>query len=184
MKKTWSKLWILLLLSALAAFLLTGCASGAAIQESPTPGVSPSADPLTFTAQPDAGTMGTAVPGGMLNSGMTLEETKKAAEDMEDAVEKLSEIREAWVVPLGETALVGVQYAKEYQGEMDERLKKMVLTRLQTVDKAITGVAVTDNEALAAGIKALSKAMEGASSLDEINGKAEEILKQLTVFHL
>lgn len=184
MKKTWSKKWILLLLGLAAALTLTGCASGAAVMESPTPGVSPSADPLNFTAQPDGAAMGTAMPENGVNSGMTLEDTKKAAQDMADAVEKLSEVKEAWVVPLGDTVLVGVQFAKEYQGEMDERIKKMVLTRVQTVDKTVTGAAVTDNEALVTGIQALSKAMEGASSLDDVNSKAEEILKQLTVYRL
>ena len=181
MKATWKKLWILFLLGVAAAFVLTGCASGAATQESPTPGVSPSADPLNMTAQPGT-PMGTDMPEGQINGGMTLEDTKQAAEDMEDAVEKLSEISEAWVVPMGETALVGVQFAKEYQGEADDRLKKMVLTRLQTVDKALTGAAVTDNAALVTGIQALSKTLEGASSLDEVNSKAEEILNQLTVY--
>ncbi|MBR6186222.1 MAG: YhcN/YlaJ family sporulation lipoprotein [Clostridia bacterium] len=184
MKNNRSKLWILLLLGLSAALALTGCASGAATQASPTPAVSPSADPLNFTANPDGAFMGTAEPGAGLSGGMTLEETKKAAEDMEDAVEKLSEISEAYVVPLGDTALVGVQFAREYQGQVDDRLKKMVLARLQTVDKAVTGVAVTDNAALVTGIEALSKAMEGASSLNDVNDKAEEILKQLTVFHL
>ena len=175
---------MLTLLGLAAALALTGCASGAAVQESPTPAVSPSADPMNFTAPPDDALMGTAKPDGGVNSGRTLEDTKKAAQEMQAAVEKLSEVSEAWVVPMGDTALVGVRFTKEYQGGADDRIKKMVLTRLQTVDQAVTGAAVTDNAALVTGIQALAKAMEGASSLDDVNSKAEEILSQLTVYHL
>ena len=69
-----------------------------------------------------------------------------------------------------------------YQGGADDRLKKMVLSRAQTVDKAVTKVAVTDNAVLTAGIQALAETMKGASSLDDVNTKAEELLRQLTVY--
>ena len=191
MKKHWKKAWILLLLALAAALTLTGCASGAATQ-SPAPDTSPTGDPNSFgvtaTNQPEQTLNGTAAPGGSeaptANGGATLESAQKAAKEMESAVERLSEVDEAYVVPLGDTALVGIKFTREYQGQADDRLKKMVLTRLQTVDKTVTRVAVTDNEALADGILALTKALEGASSLDDVNSKAEEILRQLTVYTL
>ena len=191
MKKISSKLWILLLLGLAAALALTGCASGAATMGTPTPNPAPSVDPMMpgmgGANQPSGSPMATGSPDGapssQVNGGMTLEDAKKASDEMEDAVEKLSEVDEAYVVPLGDTALVGVTFTREYQGQADDRLKKMVLTRLQTVDKAVTGVAVTDNTALVTGIRALAKGLEGASSMEDVNTRAEEILKQLTVYN-
>ena len=191
MKKISGKLWILLLLGLAAALALTGCASGAATMGTPTPNPAPSVDPMMpgmgGANQPSGAPMATGSPDGapssQVNGGMTLEDAKKASDEMEDAVEKLSEVDEAYVVPLGDTALVGVTFTREYQGQADDRLKKMVLTRLQTVDKAVTGVAVTDNTALVTGIRALAKGLEGASSMEDVNTRAEEILKQLTVYN-
>jgi hypothetical protein len=113
---------------------------------------------------------------------MTLESAQQAAQAMEEAVEKLSEVDDAYVVPMGDTALVGLKFTSQYQGGVDDRLKKMVLTRVQTVEKSIAKVAVTDDAALTGGIQALAETMKGASSLTDVNGKAEEMLKQLTVY--
>lgn len=187
MKKT----WFLLLLMVLMAVLLTGCASNADTLASPTPGATNMLDNLapgagTSTAAPAPQTTGTAGPEGMAgqtaNGEKTIEDTRKAAQVMEEAVEKLSEVDDAYVIPMGGTALVGLKFASQYQGETDDRLKKMVLARVQTVDKEITKVAVTSMEPLVTGIQALAETLKGASSLDDVNDKAEELLKQLTVY--
>lgn len=187
MKKT----WFLLLLMVLMAALLTGCASNADTLASPTPGATNMLDNLapgagTSTAAPAPQATGTAGPEGMAgqtaNGEKTIEDARKAAQAMEEAVEKLSEVDDAYVVPMGGTALVGLKFASQYQGETDDRLKKMVLARVQTVDKEITKVAVTSMEPLVTGIQALAETLKGASSLDDVNDKAEELLKQLTVY--
>ncbi len=184
------KIWLFLLLTAAAALVLTGCAGSADTLATPTPGaVNPTADPMfgmNPTVSPGMGESATANPENSAspsaNGQMTAESAKKASEDMEDAIEKLSEVDEAYVVPLDKTALVGLKFTGQYKGELDDRLKKMILTRVQTVDKEITSLAATDNAALVASIKALTDLLDGASSLTDVNGKAEEVLRQLTVF--
>lgn len=181
------KVLLFLMLAAAAALLLTGCASNADTLPSPTPGAN------SVTIQPlipdmnGQNAQGTAMPAGTtqpMNNGKTptVEGAQQAAQAMKEAVMKLSEVDEAWAVPMGETALVGVKFSTQYQGGADDRLKKMVLTRVQSVDKAVTKVAVTDNAALVASIQALAEALKGASSLDDVNTKAEDMLKQLTVY--
>ncbi len=185
------KMLLFLMLAAAAAMLLTGCASSADTLPSPTPGTNNMIQPLMPDTNGNNGmgmnTGATAMPSGTaqpLNNGntMTVESAQKAAQDMKEAVMKLSEVDEAWVVPMGDTALVGVKFDSQYQGGADDRLKKMVLTRVQSVDKAFTKVAVTDNAALVTGIQALAETLKGASSLDDVNTKAEDMLKQLTVY--
>ena len=186
------KMLLFLMLAAAAALLLTGCASSADTLPSPTPGgngniLTPLAPDTNGNNGMGMNTGATAMPEGTaqpMNSGntMTVESAQKAAQDMKEAVMKLSEVDEAWAVPMGDTALVAVKFDSQYQGGADDRLKKMVLTRVQSVDKAITKVAVTDNAALVTGIQALAETLKGASSLDDVNTKAEDMLKQLTVY--
>ncbi len=183
-----------ILVLTLGAVLLTGCASNASTMPSPTPGATNMLEPLMPESTNNGlalgttpGTAATGMPaatGEPLANGQqpTVEGTRQAAQAMEEAVEKLSEVDDAYVVPLGDTALVGVKFTTQYQSGTDDRLKKMVLTRVQTVDKAVTKVAVTENAAIVAGIQAASEALKGASSLDDVNTKAEELLRQLTVY--
>ncbi|MBR0219762.1 MAG: YhcN/YlaJ family sporulation lipoprotein [Clostridia bacterium] len=182
MKKT----LLILMLTLLSAVMLTGCASNADTLASPTPGATNMMDNLlpgtgTATESPmtDNATMqpdGTAAPVA------TIEDTRKNVQAMEEALEKLSEVDDAYVITLGDTALVGLEFEKQYQGGTDERLKKMVLARLQTVDKNIAKVAVTSDEPLVTSIEALTEVLKSASSLEDVNRRAEEVLKQLTVY--
>lgn len=180
MKKT----LMFLMLTLLSAALLTGCASNADTLASPTPGATNMLDnlmPGTATESPmtDSATMqpeGTAAPAA------TIEDTRKTVQAMEEALEKLSEVDDAYVITLGDTALVGLEFENQYQGGTDERLKKMVLARLQTVDKNIAKVAVTSDEPLVTSIEALTEVLKSASSLEDVNKRAEDVLKQLTVY--
>ncbi len=184
------KMLLILMLTVAAALLLTGCASSADTLPSPTPGtnnvtIQPLVPDMNGNNGMNTGT--TTMPNGTaqpLNNGntMTVENAQQAAQAMKEAVIKLSEVDEAWVVPMGDTALVGVKFDSQYQGGADDRLKKMVLTRVQSVDKAVTKVAVTDSAALVTAIQALAETLKGASSLDDVNTKAEDMLKQLTVY--
>lgn len=176
------KLWLLLLLLTLAAALLAGCAGNADTLASPSPGVtnmlpdtSPSApvDPMGSPA-PDALT-----PGGGI---ATLEDAKKASETMEDAIGQLSEVDDAYVIALDQTALVGVKLNSQYQGGVDERMKKMVLSRVQTVEKAVTGVAVTADEAQVKEIQALAETLDSASALEDVKSQAQKLIDQITVY--
>ena len=187
-----NKALLILMLAAAAALLLTGCASSADTLPSPTPGtnnvtIQPLLPDMNGNNGMDMNAGATAMPGGTaqpMNDGstMTAESAKQAAQAMKEAVMKLSEVDEAWVVPMGDTALVGLKFNTQYQGGVDDRLKKMVLTRVQSVDKATTKVAVTDSAALVTGIRTLAETLKGASTLDDVNAKAEEMLKQLTVY--
>ena len=113
---------------------------------------------------------------------MVMEDAKKASEEMEDALEKLTEVDDAYVVAVGTRALAGLKFTAQSQGGIDERLKKMVLSRVQSVDKTITGVAVTADEKLVKEIDALAENLENATSLDAVKTQAEELMNQITVY--
>lgn len=187
------KSWFLLLLMILTAAMLAGCASNADTLASPTPDATnqmPMVSPMTTenmeaSPTPDSSMTpaGSAAPASSAPGGYaTLEEAKKASEAMGEAIERLTEVDEAYVVPMNHTALVGLELDDQYQGEVDERLKKMVLARVQTVDKNITGVAVTAEKLMVLEIEALEKLLDGAGSLSDLSDKAAEQVKKIVVF--
>lgn len=188
------KIWLLLTLLTITAVLLTGCTSNADTLASPTPGmpmmtpqVSPQTtegiiDQLTPDMMPSMNPDASAAPALGAGGITTLEDARRVSEQMEDALEKLSEVDDAYVVATGSTALVGLEFDDQYQGGVDERLKKMVLTRLQTVDKSVTGAAVTSDPALVKQIEALSDTLENATSLSAVATQAEELIGQIQIF--
>lgn len=187
---------MLLLLLTLAALVLAGCSGSADTLPTPTPG----ATDMTPQASPGAttgvdGIMDGLLPGSTVSpdaSGApavgagagiaTVEDAKKDSEEMEDAIEKLSEVDDAYVVAVGNTAVVGVEFDAQYKGGMDDRMKGMVLTRVQTVNKNVTGVAVTDDEKLVQQIESLAETLESATSLSAVSTQAEELAGQITVY--
>ena len=64
----------------------------------------------------------------------------------------------------------------------DERLQKMVLSRVQTIEKSITGVAVTDDAAKVAEIEKLSEQLDNAQDLGQITAAMESMLSEFTVY--
>lgn len=190
------KLWMLIALLICSAVLLTGCASNADTLASPTPGAAtmqPMVSPMPTNGMdvlpdlvpglmPSASPSESAAPslgaGGVNN----LADARRVSEMLEDALDKLSEVDDAYAVVTGSTALIGLEFNSQYQGGVDERLQQMVLTRAQTVDKAITGVAVTQDAAILQQIEALSDSLEEATSLSAVATQAEELISQIGVY--
>lgn len=190
MKKT----WLILLLCLSIALLLAGCTSNADTMASPNPSQSPVSSPsYEPTTSPMTSPMTSASPGTQTDDAnmtstsasggiTTLEDAKKASEAMEEAIEKLTEVDDAYVVPIGNVALVAVEFGSQYQGSLDERLQKMILTRLQGVNRGITSIAVATDEANTNAVKELADALEDANSLSTITAQADALASKLTTY--
>ena len=186
MKKT----VFLVLMLLCAAVLLCGCSGSADTLASPTPGSGGLLNSILPGTTDGSGSMldpqspgpaTTLMPGQDVEAASP-EDVRKASEEMEDAIGKLSEIDDAFVVPVGDQALVGVKLNEQYQGQVDDRVKKMVLNRVQTVDKAVTGVAVTADAAQVQQVEALCKTLDTASSTSDVSRQAQELMQQITVY--
>ena len=178
------KIGLFLLLTALSAALLTGCTGSADTLPSPTPGVTgmPGTGMGAGTAGPAASAVPQASDAPQAGGIQTVEDAMKASEAMEDAIDKLSEVEDAEVAVIGDTALVGITFAGQYQGKVDDRLKKMVLARVQTVDKTVKRVAVTDDKTLVQAISALEGTLEKAPSLDDVADEMKKLADRITVY--
>lgn len=186
------RILILLTLTLSSLALFTACTSNADTmpQTSPTASGAPSAAP---TAQPDSSmepsismapsaTQGTVGIGGMdnaqttntMNNGgvNTVEDAKRISGQIAEEVEKLSEIDDAEAVVAGNIALVAIEYDDQYQGGMTDRLKDMITERVETIDKAITSVHVSDSKEMFATIKELGNSLTSAGiTFEELQTK-------------
>lgn len=183
------KIGFLGLLLLAAALLLAGCAGNAGTLASPTPGTHtamPSASPgaeNTPMLTTDMPILSDLQEGAAAIMGLTsLQDVQTASEEMEDAVEQLSEVDDAYVIAYEDTALVGLEMNSQYQGSVDERLQKMVLGRVQTIEKSITGVVVTDDAEKVRKIELLAEQLDDATSLTDITARLEEIKMDMPVY--
>ena len=190
------KIWFLLFLTAVAALALTGCASSAdSALATPTPGAPGMNQGLLpgLGATNNPGATATNQPSVPMNPIIstpdnsavgiqTLEDARKAAQAMAEAVERLSEVDEASVIALGDTALVGLKFGSEYKGQVDDRMKKMVLARVQTVDKSIQSVAVTSDVKWLQDIQAMGQALGSATGLDDVRRQMDDLVRQITPY--
>ena len=173
-----------------AALLLTGCAGNADTLASPTPGTNAQMMPSTSPGAENTPMLTTDMPilsdiqnGVNAVMGLTsLKDVQTASEEMEDAVEQLSEVDDAYVIAFQDTAYVGLEMNSQYQGKVDERLQKMVLGRVQTIEKSITGVAVTDDAKKVQEIEKLTEQLDSAQDLTAVTSSLETLMKDIPVY--
>lgn len=181
---------ILLLPATLVILTLAGCASNADTLMSPGPTVNSTQMPGTQLKEdvqdmlpgmsPENSASPTSdMPVNSSNTPNTLEESRKASENMEENIDLLSEIDDASVVAIGNQALVGVEFEKQYQGGLDDRIRKMILSRIQMVSKGVTELYITDDASVREKIDALADQLETATSLPQITSMFTEITSSI-----
>ena len=176
MKKTWT----LVVISLLGLALFSACASNADTLPSPAPSasVTPSMTPQASQA-PTASAMPAATPEP---TGVnTVEDAKRLSDDVSEEVEKLSELKGAEAVVAGNIALVGITYDAQYQGGLTDRLTEMVKSRVEAMDKTITAVHVTDDEAMVKKIGQLRESLNnGQITFEELQTQVLDLGSTLT----
>ena len=167
MKKTWT----LVVISLLGLALFSACASNADTLPSPAPSasVTPSAMPEA-TPAPSASAMPSATvqPAGV----NTVEDARRLSDDVSDDAE---------AVVAGNIALVGISYDAQYQGGLTDRLVEMVKSRVEAMDKTITAVHVTDDEAIMNKIDQLRESLNnGQITFEELQTQVLDIGSSIT----
>lgn len=140
------RIWILLAITLVSVGLFTACTSSAdtLIEPSASPSVSPTASPApspVVTNSPVPSASPEATNGGVT----TVEDAQRVSDQVSEEVEKLSELKTAEALVVGNIAMVGVRYDAQYQEGLTDRLKEMVVERAQAVDKSLSVVHVRDD---------------------------------------
>ena len=159
------KRFLALLLVAAAGMGLSGCASGNAMSSTPSP--SPAASP---SPRPTAVLTTSPVPAATVQPApeMTPEEAGRMAGKIAEAVERISEVKEAEVVLSGERALVAVEFDDQYSAGLDLRMKDTIVKTAQKVAPDLKDVQVTDDGTLYGQIKKMAEGLANAVGLDEM----------------
>ena len=202
MKKT------LLTLSALSLALMLGSCRAkqdmTSATSQPTTSASPTASPQVTTIAPGmtegttdtmdgadgmdnitngANGMDGILPGSTMipeSTGVTsMDKAKRVIEQIEDELERLSEIEDAEVVIAGNKAAVGVEFDDQYQAGLDDRLRKIVKERIDSVISGISTVAVTADKGIMDAIESLGERLDTMADMSALENDLDAIIRKI-----
>ncbi|MGN0992228.1 MAG: YhcN/YlaJ family sporulation lipoprotein [Candidatus Ventricola sp.] len=127
-----------------------------------------------------AGTMNAANTNGAATS-MTPAQAGRLAEQIADAVERISEINDAEVVIGNDSrVLVAVEFEDQYQAGLDDRMKQMIVQAVQKVDDGLKDIEITDDDTLYGQVKGLGERLANATGLDELADDFGDLWDRIT----
>ena len=190
-------------LSILAcALVMTGCTSGpdmTTVTSEPTATLmtNPNITPLT---SPEASPAATGVLPGMID-GMedatgidmtpgttmvpestgvtTTDKAKRAVEQIEEELERLSEVDDAEVIIAGSKAAVALEFDDQYQGGVDDRLRGIVKARIDSVISGISTVAVTADKTIFEALDALGDQLDTVRDMSALEKDLDAVIRKI-----
>lgn len=187
----------LLTLSALMlCVMLSGCTSASDMTtatQQPTSTATATASPDVTTVLPGAtngmdGMNGDNGTDGVLPSSTVIPEStgvtsmdkaRRVIEQIEDELERLSEVEDAEVVIAGNKAAVGLKFDEQYRAGLDDRLRKIVKERIDGVISGISTVAITADEGVTAAIESLGERLDTMSDMTALQSDLDAIIKKI-----
>ena len=167
---------IVLVFALCLCALLTGCMNSGGrtlgATQSPTQGL--------YTASPN-GTDRPAIelPGGT-TSGITPFDWVNNAAQVQEKINRLSEVQSSVVVVTDKTALVGVTFTGSYAGELTQRIHDLVAAQVQAADDRIQTVAVTADETDVKSILELARQIQSGTPVSELEQQIDSIVRNVT----
>lgn len=180
------------------AAAMTGCrAADGKLTATSQPTASATASPGVTTVLPaetaDAGGMmdgeeaqngvdGVLPGGGELpeTAGVTsMDKAKRVIEQIEDELERLSEVKDAEVVLAGDKAAVALAFDDQYKGGVDERLRGIVKERIAGIVSGISTVAITADESVMDAIESLGERLDTLADMSALQSDLDAIIKKI-----
>ena len=109
----------------------------------------------------------------------TVSTARRAIEQIEDELERLSEVTDAEVVLAGNSAAVALAFDSQYKGGVDDRLTEIIKERIGGVISGVTNVAVTTDKALMDQLDTLGERLETASDIADIQNELNAIISKI-----
>lgn len=165
------------------ALALTACAAESEPMTSPSPTAGTATAQPSASAQPSPSDMATQT-AGQTESPMGVQDAdmaRRAAEELKNELEQLSEVTDAKVVIAGQQAAVGLTFDAQYQAGVTDRMRDMVKERLDGVVTGVTRLAVTDDTAQLETIGQLSEQLQNATDLTDIENKLSALINKMEV---
>lgn len=185
------KKWIpALLCMAAAGMIMSGCAARSTTSATTAPmatnspmaaatiaPMTPMQTSETATARPMMPETSQS-PAGMTD--MTPAQAGKMAEQIAEAVERISEVDDAEVIVHGNQVLVAVEFDEQYSAGLDDRMKETIVKAVQQVDPNLESIEITDDGTLYGQIKSLGSRMAQATGLDELADDFGDLWNRVT----
>ena len=167
----------LLLLSIALVAGLSACAANSAEPPlaTPSPTLMPNVSPGTEGITPMPG----ATDGAMMTAAMTGPESSALSKKANDAAVKISEIGTCVTAIIGDSCVVGVTFDPQYKGELTDRIRDMVATRIQSLAPSIERVAVTSDPEIAAQIGNIAERISKTDALAELAGELDAVMGKI-----
>ena len=100
--------------------------------------------------------------------------------DVEKEIDMLSEIESSRIVVTGTTALVGVTFTSQYQGEMTERIHNLISGIVRKADAGIQVVAVTCEKEDVDKINSIADQIRNGKPESELESEIDTIVRNVT----
>lgn len=188
---------LILTLSALTlAAAMTGCkANDGKITVTSQPTGTASASPSVTAVLPADGTDGMMDGEGAQNgtdgvlpavsalpetAGVTsMDKARRVIEQIEDELERLSEVEDAEVVLAGNKAAVALAFDDQYKGGLDDRLRGIVKERIAGVVSGVSTVAITADESVMETIESLGERLDILSDMSALESNLDAIIRKI-----
>ena len=109
----------------------------------------------------------------------TVSTARRAIEQIEDELERLSEVSDAEVVLAGNSAAVALEFDSQYKGGVDDRLVEIIKERIGGVISGVTNIAVTTDKTLMDQLDTLGERLETASDIADIQNDLNAIISKI-----
>lgn len=109
----------------------------------------------------------------------SMDKARRAIEQLEEELERLSEVKEAKVLIAGHKAAVALEFDTQYQAGIDDRLRGIVQDRVDSVIGGIDSVQVTADPGILEAIDTLQDGLESVSDMSSLQQELDRILEQM-----
>lgn len=109
----------------------------------------------------------------------SMDKARRVMEQIEDELERLSEVDDAQVVLAGNKAAVALEFDDQYQGGVDDRLRGIVKERIDSVISGVTTIAITSDKTIMDALETLGERLETMSDMSALQDDLDAIIRQI-----
>ena len=110
----------------------------------------------------------------------SMDKARKVVEQIEDELERLSEVDDAQVVIAGNRAAVALEFDSQYRAGIDERLRKIVRERIDGIISGVTDVAITADADIMTELETLGERLQTMSDMNALQSDLDAIIRRIT----
>lgn len=109
----------------------------------------------------------------------SMDKARRVIEQIEDDLERLSEVEDAEVVLAGNKAAVALAFDDQYKGGLDDRLRGIVKEHIASVVSGVSTVAITADEDVMDAIESLGERLDTLADMTALQSDLDAIIKKI-----